>query len=146
MNVHNIMSYIDTWDQQELASAPKQACSGNWGATCGYPTPELQNNLRVTWTTPWDVTASFQWRYVDEISDLNADQVDLDQIDYFDLAAVWDVTDWATVRAGVNNLTDEEPPIAGNAASPSINGNGNTFPGMYDALGRYWFVGVSVGF
>ena len=146
LHVHNIMSYIDTWDQQELSSAPADSCSGNWGATCGYPTPELQNNLRVTWTTPWDVTASFQWRYIDEISDLNADRIDLDQIDYFDLAAVWDVTDWATLRAGVNNLTDEEPPIAGNAAGPSINGNGNTFPGMYDALGRYWFVGVSVGF
>ena len=28
----------------------------------------------------------------------------------------------------------------------SLAGNGNTFPGLYDAPGRYWFVGVSVGF
>ena len=146
LNFNNIMAYIDTWDQQELSSAPKEACEGAWGATCGYPTPDFQNNFRATWTTPWDVTASLQWRYISEIDDLNGNGRDLEEMDYFDLAAIWDVTDWATLRAGVNNLTDEEPPIAGNAAGPSINGNGNTFPGMYDALGRYWFVGVSVGF
>ena len=67
-------------------------------------------------------------------------------MDYFDLAAIWDVTDYATIRLGVNNLTDEAPPLAGNKAGPSINGNGNTFPGFYDALGRYWFIGASIGF
>ena len=146
LNFNNVLGYFSTWDQQELASAPADSCSGAWGATCGYPTPELQNTFRVTWTTPWDVTASFNWRYIDEIEDLNGNGRDLEQIDYFDVTGVWDVTEWATLRAGINNLLDEEPPIAGNAAGPSNNGNGNTFPGAYDALGRYWFVGVSVGF
>ena len=31
------------------------------------------------------------------------------------------------------------------ATGPSIEGNGIIFPGMYDALGRYWFAGVSFG-
>jgi outer membrane receptor protein involved in Fe transport len=146
LNFNNVMAYIDTWDQTELEGAQAVDCVGNWGATCGYPTFELQNNFRATWTTPWDVTASFQWRYMDEVSDLNIDQKDLDQMDYFDLAAIWDVTDYATIRAGVNNLTDEEPPIVGSAAGPQDNGNGNTFPGAYDALGRYWFIGASIGF
>jgi outer membrane receptor protein involved in Fe transport len=146
LNFNNNLAYIDTWDQQELKGAPAVDCAGNWGASCGYPVPDFQNNLRVTWTTPWDLTASLQWRYISEIEDLNVDQVDLDDVDYFDLSAIWDVTDFATIRAGINNLTDEEPPIAGSAAGSSINGNGNTFPGMYDALGRYWFIGASVGF
>jgi outer membrane receptor protein involved in Fe transport len=146
MNLHNVLSYVDVWDTQELKGAPTVECAGTFGATCGFPTPEYRNNLRATWTTPWDVTASFQWRYMDEVSDLNIDQKDLDQMDYFDLAAIWDVTDYATIRAGVNNLTDEEPPIVGSAAGPQDNGNGNTFPGAYDALGRYWFIGASIGF
>ena len=33
------------------------------------------------------------------------------------------------------------PPIVGESGR-----GGNTFPGLYDALGRYWFVGVSVAF
>jgi len=145
VNLHNVTAYIDSWEQQELSSAPKEACEGNWGGVCGYPTPDLQNNFRATWTTPWDVTASMQWRYISDITDLN-DNRDLNEMNYVDLAAIWDVTEWATIRAGVNNVADKAPQIAGNAAGPSINGNGNTFPGMYDALGRYWFIGASIGF
>jgi outer membrane receptor protein involved in Fe transport len=145
MHLHNVMAYIDSWDQQELDSAPKEACEGNWGATCGFPTPDVRNNFRATWTTPWDVTISGQWRYISEVDDLNGFR-DMDEVNYLDLSGIWDITDWAAVRAGVNNITDEAPPIAGNGAGSSIEGNGNTFPGMYDALGRYWFVGATLSF
>jgi outer membrane receptor protein involved in Fe transport len=143
---NDVMSIITTWDQQELAGAPTIDCKGNWGSSCGYPTPDFQNNLRVTWTTPWDVTASVLWRYISEIDDLGAGGVDLDDIHYFDLAGFWDVTEYASISLGVNNLLDEDPPIAGNAAGPALNGNGNIFPGMYDALGRYMFGRVTVSF
>jgi outer membrane receptor protein involved in Fe transport len=146
MNLHNVMSYIDTWDQQELASSPEEDCAGSFGGICGSPTPDLRNNLRATWTTPWNVTTSLQWRYISEVDDVNNIR-DLDQVDYFDLSAIWDINEWASVRAGVNNLTDEEPPLVGaDNSDPSIFGAANTFPGMYDALGRYWFVGASIGF
>ncbi len=144
LDFHNIMGVIDTWDQQELEGAPTVDCKGNWGSTCGYPTPDFQNNLRVTWITPWNVTASGLWRYISEVEDLNGN-LDLDDINYFDIAGTWDVTEQVALTAGITNVFDEEPPIAGNAAGPSINGNGNIFPGMYDALGRYWFARVSVG-
>ncbi len=145
LSFSDTMSIIDTWDQQELSGAPKVDCKGNWGGDCGFPTPDFQNNLRTTWITPWNVTASLMWRHISKVDDLNGN-LDLKEIDYFDVAGIWDIMDNTSVRVGINNVTDEEPPIAGAAAGPSINGNGNTFPGMYDALGRYWFVGVSVGF
>jgi iron complex outermembrane receptor protein len=146
MNFNNVAAVIDSWDLQELSSAPKQACEGNWGATCGYPTPDFRNNFRATWTTPWDVTGSVMWRYISDVDDLNGNGRDLSERHYVDVAGIWDVTDWATIRAGINNISDASPPVAGNSAGPSINGNGNVFPGMYDALGRYWFIGASVGF
>jgi outer membrane receptor protein involved in Fe transport len=154
LSFHNNMAIIDTWDQQELEGAPTVDCNGNWGATCGYPTVDFQNNLRTTWITPWNLTASLMWRHIGEVDDINvggdgvvgSNGLDLDATDYFDLAGIWEVTDWASLRAGVNNMFDEEPPIAGNLASAEIQGNGNIFPGMYDALGRYWYFGVEVGF
>ncbi|MGV0034019.1 MAG: TonB-dependent receptor domain-containing protein [Candidatus Azotimanducaceae bacterium WSBS_2022_MAG_OTU7] len=146
LGFNNVLAVIDTWDQQELTGAPTVDCNGNWGGSCGYPTPDVQNNLRVTWTTPWDVRASLLWRHISAIDDLNSSNVDLDSIDYFDLAGVWDVNETTAVYVGMTNVFDEEPPIAGNGAGPSNNGNGNIFPGMYDALGRYWFARVSVGF
>ncbi|MEP5765765.1 MAG: TonB-dependent receptor [Halieaceae bacterium] len=145
LNFNNVMSYIDSWEQQEVKGAPSVDCEGNWGDVCGRPTPDLQNNLRTTWVTPWDVTASVNWRYISDVDDLNENR-DLNERNYMDLAGIWDVTDYATLRAGINNVFDKAPPIAGNAAGPSIGGNGNTFPGMYDGLGRYWFIGASVGF
>ncbi len=146
LHVSNVLSWIDTWDQQELAGAPTQACAGTWGFTCGYPTPELRNKLRLNWITPWNFTASLMWRYLGEAEDLNDAEIDLDAISYFDLAGIWDITDYIQVRGGMNNMLDEEPPIAGNGAGPSIEGNGNTFPGLYDALGRYWFFAAGVSF
>ena len=86
------------------------------------------------------------WRYTSKVEDLNETDIDLKAASYFDLSAVWNATDNTQVRFGINNLFDEEPPIAGNGAGPSISGNGNTFPGMYDALGQYWFLAAGVTF
>ena len=146
LRLSDILSITATWDQQELEGARKVDCNGNWGATCGLPTPDIRNNLRATWLTPWGLRPSVMWRYISGVEDLNSTQVDLGARHYFDLAAIWYYNDYTSIRVGVNNLFDKAPPLAGNAAGPSIAGNGNTFPGLYDALGRYWFVGVSVGF
>ena len=146
LNLSNVFAYITKWDVQELEGAPKDDCAGKWGGgTCGYPTPDVRNKLRLIWTTPWGVTPSLMWRYTSKLEDLN-ENVDLKAISYIDLAALWDVTESVQVRAGINNLFDKEPPIGGNGAGPSINGNGNTFPGMYDALGRYWFIAGGLTF
>ena len=146
LSFNNTTSVIDSWDQQELKGAVVEDCAGVWGGSCGYPTPDFRNNFRATWLTPWNVTASLAWRHISKVDDVN-ENLDLDSIDYFDLAGVWDILDdTISLRAGVNNILDEEPPIAGNAAGPSINGNGNVFPGMYDALGRYYFLGATVRF
>ena len=146
LSFSDILSITTTWDQQELEGAPKIACAGKWGATCGFPTPDVRNHLRVTWLTPWRVRPSLLWRYVSGVDDLSSTGVDLGARHYFDLAAVWDYNERFSIRAGVNNLFDKAPPIAGNLAGPASSGNGNTFPGLYDALGRYLFIGLSVGF
>ena len=149
LEFNSVMSIIDTWDTQQLAGAPVDDCAGGWGGTCGYPTPDFQNNLRTTWLTPWNLRVSGLWRHIGESEDLKESQeerVNLAKTNYFDLAGIWDVNGWLSLRTGVNNFFDKEPPIGGKAAGSSIGGNGNVFPGMYDALGRYWYFAASVGF
>lgn len=145
LTFNNTMSIIETWDQQELSTADAVSCKGNWGGECGYPTPDFRNNLRATWLTPWNVTTSVLWRHIGGTDDLN-NNIDIDSYDYIDLAAIWDVMDNASIRVGFNNILDKEPPVVGDGAGPSNNGNGNTFPGMYDALGRYMYVGATLSF
>ena len=73
---------------------------------------------------------------------------------YLDLAATYTVWDRVNLRAGVNNLTDNDPPLVtgGNAGVPGTNlcpagpCNGNTYPGTWDALGRLLWVGATIDF
>jgi len=64
---------------------------------------------------------------------------------YFDLAAAWQATKKITLRAGINNLFDEDPPVT-TLNGPSNFGNGNTFPQVYDSLGRRVFLTASMKF
>ena len=43
-------------------------------------------------------------------------------------------------------ILDRDPPVAGGQVIPAGFGNGNTFPQVYDALGRYLFAGVTIDF
>ena len=64
--------------------------------------------------------------------------------DYFDLGASYDVSagflDGLQVRVGVENLTDEDPPIF-----PSYT-QANTDPSQYDVLGRRYYLSLRYSF
>lgn len=68
---------------------------------------------------------------------------------YFDLSGTWKVKPNLTLRAGVSNILDSDPPLLDSnyfpAAGPPT-GNGNTYPGVYDSLGRTAFVGLTLDF
>ncbi len=67
--------------------------------------------------------------------------------DYFDLSGTWTVREGVQLRAGVSNLFDKTPPAMDSAfygvSAPPF-GNGNTYPGVYDSLGRTFFVGATI--
>ncbi|MBU4038676.1 MAG: TonB-dependent receptor, partial [Alphaproteobacteria bacterium] len=130
-------------------------CTGFYANQCGVPNPEWRHRARMTWLTPWDLDISATWRHYGEaeIAVLAADgslnnggaRLDryFDAENYLDLAAVWQVTDTVILRAGVNNVLDDDPQLS---YSVGTTGNGNTYPQLYDALGRYFFFGVTANF
>jgi len=65
---------------------------------------------------------------------------------YLDLLATWTVADRYNFRLGVNNVLDKDPPLNGAANCPSGPCNGNTWPQVYDSLGRYLFIGLTADF
>jgi outer membrane receptor protein involved in Fe transport len=164
-------NFVGTWvDKLENQPVPASIsggggvydCAGLYGTTCGLPAPAWRHKLRVTWTSPWNFGLSINWRY---LSGTKFDQLDSnpllnsgiqDTIDakikaysYFDLAGTWTVRDGTTLRFGVNNVFDKDPPLVDTnvigISSPPF-GNGNTFPGVYDSLGRTFFVGITADF
>ena len=130
-------------------------CAGFFGSQCGVPNPDYRHRARATWLTPWDVDFTATWRHYGEVEfavlgaggSLNNGGTRIDRFfdaeNYLDLAAVWQVMDTVTLRAGVNNVLDNDPQLS---RSVGTGGNGNTFPQLYDAMGRYFFFGITANF
>jgi outer membrane receptor protein involved in Fe transport len=57
----------------------------------------------------------------------------LKAMNYFDLGASYKATKNITLSAAINNILDTDPPIRNQGSGFT---NGNTFPVVYDALGR----------
>ncbi|MGE3839738.1 MAG: TonB-dependent receptor plug domain-containing protein [Hyphomonadaceae bacterium] len=128
-------------------------CVGGYGSVCGTPNPEWRHRFRVSWETPWDLELAGTWRHYGEVVQVNGNGVPVtgrldstfEAEDYFDFSAAWQVRENATVRFGVNNILDNDPPVA-NQNIIGTTGTSNTYPQTYDSLGRWIFAGVTVDF
>jgi outer membrane receptor protein involved in Fe transport len=159
-------TYTDKFVTEPVSGLGKYDCAGIYGLVCGQPIPQWKQQARLTWNTPWhDVSASVNWRYIGKTKlDLNTDDPFLaafgvgfqDSFDakikaynYFDLAVNWKIND-VSLRAGMNNIFDKDPPVvdANNIGIAGVAqfGNGNTYPGVYDTLGRTVFIGLTADF
>ena len=144
-----------TQEQQSAASLPVVDCAGFYGTRCTGPLPKTRWLQRVSWDKgPFGV--SLFWRHLGK-TEIQPEQYaapnevfeqfrNIGAYDYFDLSASYDVTDNIKVRASMNNVTDKDPPIVGNEAADTRSNSGNTFPGVYDVLGRVYAIGVNVKF
>jgi outer membrane receptor protein involved in Fe transport len=153
---------LNKWEFEPIKGEGKFDCAGLFGPQCSQakgPLPTWRHKVRATWATPWDVQMAVTWRHINKIMNettssnplLNAptDATDreLGKRDYFDLAATWNVNKTFLLRGGINNIFDKDPPIVSNTlADPAIFGNGNTFPQMYDTLGRLVFISAIAKF
>ena len=145
-----VLTYLDKLHSQEHPDAEVVECAGLYNFPCEEPSHKWGSNFRAVWLTPWNAAVTLNWRHTSKVTDLWADPfpIDIEATDYFDLAATWDVTDGITLRLGINNLFDEDPPILGwfFTSAGAGNSNGNTAVGTYDVLGRYLFTGISMKF
>ncbi len=137
---------------EEIPGDGTYDCAGLYGANkCGAPNPKWRHKLRAVWATPWNADLALTWRHLDKVTQQEASGQEklagpvndlertLSARDYLDLAAVWRPTKALSIMFGINNVLDRDPPIT-TQQGPSVFGNGNTFPGTYDAMGRKIFV------
>ena len=125
-------------------------CAGLHGFQCFDPIPQWRHNLRLTWEGRQGISVSGFWRYTGKLKfrpypDFNPDpSPKVSPQSYFDLATIFRVEPNYSLRLGVNNIFDKEPPIV--IACNSAQCNGNTLPQWYDPLGRYFFAGFTLDF
>jgi outer membrane receptor protein involved in Fe transport len=167
LNFNFVGTYTSEFVNTPIPGQGSYNCIGLYGAVCGDPQPYFRSKLRITWApSQWPITLSGQWRYIggvgldaNHLSDpffkgyitssntvLDTAEANIPAFSYFDLTATWRLKDKLNFRAGVNNILAKDPPILSSAYTPLPYGNGNTFPNVYDSLGRMIFVGVTADF
>ncbi|HVF83775.1 MAG TPA: TonB-dependent receptor [Sphingomicrobium sp.] len=144
-------------------------CAGFYGAICSggtvsssAPLPKWRHKARATLQTPMGLGLSAQWRMMgkvahertsddDSLSGAGAPPVLSRRIKaqhYLDVAATYTLWDRVNLRAGINNLLDNDPPLITSSAGSCPTGpcSGNTYPGTWDPLGRFMYLGATIDF
>ncbi|MEJ7776878.1 MAG: TonB-dependent receptor [Sphingomicrobium sp.] len=174
LNLSLVGTYLDELVSNPVADT-KFDCAGFFGTQCGTPNPEWRHKFRAGFTLPNGIGFSGQWRHFSRVKiDALSNDTDLcpttgtgdgltcnpnstspslfpanrrlKAMNYFDIAMQARVSDRFNFRIGANNVFDTEPPIAGSQVIGAGSGNGNTYPQVYDSLGRYLFAGITVDY
>jgi iron complex outermembrane receptor protein len=130
---------LEEYKRQDLPGGTFTDRTGTLSNSFGLTLPEWKSMTSVNWNMG-PVGLGMRWRYQGSALNFNNRAQVIDAIDYFDLNASWAVNDTVALRAGVNNLTDEAPPVY----SPAV--AANTDPSAYDVLGRRYYVGLTARF
>ena len=159
-------TYLLHETSQPIPTVPAYDCAGLYGPTCATVDPHWRHIARLSWETPLQLLLSAQWRFIGAVKlDNNTgvplllssaqgysntppgvyDSFDarLPNISYLDLTAVWDVAKNLSVRAGVNNVFDKDPPLVSSLLAGT--GSPNAYP-TYDLLGRVLFAAFTAKF
>ncbi|QSX31809.1 TonB-dependent receptor [Shewanella cyperi] len=120
-------------------------CSGKVGVDC-FAQPKWRHTMKAEYSMDdWSVTA--KWRYFGQVDyDGSDDKLlvgkGISSYSFFDLAGSYALTEHLTLRGGINNIFDKEPPMVGNTLAT----NGNTVAGFYDTLGRFMHISLNAKF
>jgi outer membrane receptor protein involved in Fe transport len=154
LNLSLVGTYLTEYSADPLGDGDVEECEGQFGPSCdvgplnGIPAPKWRHKFRAGFTLPNGLGISGQWRYFSKVesgSALPGNDV-LPKQSYFDLALQARVADRFNFRVGANNILDKDPPLAGGQVAAAPFANGNTYPQVYDALGRYLFAGFTLDF
>ncbi len=168
--LNSVSTYTYEYIDQPVSGGGTYNCAGLYGTdkcnALSAPIPRLRTKTRLTWSPPYPFTLSLQWRHINGLrfdgdssnpflstvtseGVLDTADAKLPSVDYMDVSATFRIKDGIVARAGVNNVLDTNAPITDSNVFPGSGppfGNGNTFPGLYDALGREFFFGITADF
>ena len=122
-------------------------CVGIMSVKC-YPSPEWRTRSTFNFNNGglWSVGATLRTMSgvdVDYASDTISGAAMKDMRSWLDVNASYQLLSNTTMSFSVTNVTDEQPPVLGDAMS---GGYGNTLASNYSALGQYWALRMDTTF
>ena len=163
LNFDLVSTYTQDLTFQPVALGGHYNCAGLFGPSCGVPQPHWRGSFRTTYVVSSALSVSANVGYIGrsklDVNETNpvlggsgffdAADAKIAGYTYLDLAVTYRFHDRYNFRAGVNYVLDKDPRIIdsnGFGISGPPYGNANTYPGVYDSLGRQIFVGVTADF
>lgn len=157
VNLSFFGTYLTKYRVTPIAGLGSYDCQGLYGPICGQSLVAWRHQAYLNWQTPWyDLNVGLTWRHIGG-TDLEKTSSSsylkgvvpptdarISNVDYFDVTLTEPLSQGLTLRVGMNNVFDRDPPLIGltNVTGTPGAGTLNTFP-LYDVMGRYLFVSVS---
>ena len=152
-----LVNYLFNLDTQSQPGAAWQSWAGTLGPTLtglNAGAYRYKTNTSLTYSFA-GASVSLDWRFLPHVhpATWGVGNTTLDTKAYhiFDLSGTWTFNRQYTLRAGIENLFNKQPPTTGATTgipgfSYPSSGYGTTNEGYYDALGRRFYVGLHARF
>ena len=144
LNFNTLSTWVERFETATSVVDPMYDFVGTIGTGTGSATPEWRHTITTSWSMD-AVSLTATARYIDAMvhsatvtGGSPVTNTGTPETWYFDLRGTYDLTSNLTIRAGVNNIADEDPALY----SPNI--QSNTDPSTFDVLGRRFFVGFNL--
>jgi len=153
-NLNYVATYTDKLDFQSLPTSEPFDCAGFYGTQCATPFFEYSHNATLKWESNHNVDVTLTWRYLSEVDSFGYNPETgsfpgtfsftptIGSQSYFDAFVSYDIRDNVNLNMGINNLLNEDPPLDDFSSTD----NGNTYPSVYEATGRYIFFGARMSY
>lgn len=146
LDVNLLANFTNSYEVQLLEGSRWQEFAGTIDGTQngGIPLPDWKTLMSLTYRLV-NFEGGVRWRHLPEMDDVTAvtrpasPAAGVPAYDLFDATVAYRLNDTILARGGVNNIADKEPPIVGGTI-------GQTQPGTYDILGRYYYFGLQLNF
>jgi outer membrane receptor protein involved in Fe transport len=156
LGINASSTFLSSYEVQILPGTQPYRCDGYFGVNCGVPLPKWRHRVSANWASPSGLGLVATWRYVGSTANDKSNPAPflaaayqgydgaLSARSYVDLGASFDVSKRLTLRVGVNNVADRDPPLT--ASTGGAVASGPVYTGMYDVLGRQYFAGATMKF
>lgn len=150
LNLAYDATLVTTLESQATPESENRDCLGHYSVSC-TPNSKYRSILRSSWSYN-DLSVSLAWRYSSKMEvEPNtgtwfASYSEIPSYSYFDFGVNYKLPFNAEVNLSVANLMDKKAPVVGNTIGDTTENSGNTFPNFYDAIGRFYTLGVTFSF
>lgn len=142
IDVGFVTTWTEKYETQTTSVDPMYDYIGTIGSTSGSSVPEWRYTINPSWSRD-ELRVQAVGRYIDGMKNSQTvtggsplTNTGTKATWYWDLTGSYELPAGFSVRAGINNVTDQDP----RQYTPNV--QANTDPSLYDVLGRRFFIGI----